>query len=76
LQISEQPIIARTIILLAHELGLQVIAEGIENEVMLKQLLGLGCSFDQGFHFAPALEAIDARAWLYRHCKSWGVNEG
>lgn len=46
--------LVRTIVLMAQELGLQVIAEGIETHEQLTQLLEMGCGLGQGFHlFRP-----------------------
>jgi len=43
--------IVRTIIDLAHNLGLKVTAEGVEKREMNDALAGLGCDYAQGFHF-------------------------
>lgn len=40
--------IIRTILLLGQNLGLEVVAEGIETEVQLRGLRGIGCEFGQG----------------------------
>lgn len=50
--------IAESIIAMAHKLGLQVIAEGIETEEQLQCLLQAGCDYGQGFLFAPALPEV------------------
>jgi diguanylate cyclase (GGDEF)-like protein/PAS domain S-box-containing protein len=47
--------IVRTIIDLAHHLGLDVVAEGIERPEQLAAVAELGCDYAQGFLFAPAL---------------------
>jgi EAL domain-containing protein (putative c-di-GMP-specific phosphodiesterase class I) len=47
--------IVQAIIALAHSLGMQVIAEGVENEIQLNKLKRLGCNFAQGYHFAKPL---------------------
>ncbi len=54
---SENTAIVETIITLAHNLGLLVIAEGIETKTQLAQLKALGCNYGQGHLFAPALES-------------------
>jgi len=44
--------IVRVIITLAHNLGLKVVAEGVETEEQAKQLTELGCELAQGYFFA------------------------
>jgi diguanylate cyclase (GGDEF)-like protein/PAS domain S-box-containing protein len=48
--------IVKAIITLARNLGLDVIAEGVENEVQLAVLTGHGCEYAQGFYFAPPMD--------------------
>lgn len=48
--------VVRTIIELARDLGMNTIAEGVENESQLQLLDGLGCRCAQGNLFAPALD--------------------
>jgi diguanylate cyclase (GGDEF)-like protein/PAS domain S-box-containing protein len=55
--------IVRTIIEMAHTLGLAVIAEGVENEGQKHFLRGLGCEQAQGFFFSRPVDA-DALAAL------------
>ena len=47
--------LVRSIIALAHALGLHVVAEGIENEEQLKLLCEMGCDYGQGFLFSRPL---------------------
>jgi diguanylate cyclase (GGDEF)-like protein len=51
--------IIKAIINLAHSLGLDVIAEGIETEAQLEILRGLGCEYGQGYLFAYPLSSRD-----------------
>jgi len=55
--------IVRTIIEMAHTLGLAVIAEGVENEGQKHFLRGLGCEQAQGYLFSQPVDA-DAMAEL------------
>lgn len=59
---DENSEIIRTIITLAHTLGLDVIAEGIETEMQLTQLRWLDCEQGQGYYFShpiPRQELIN-----------------
>lgn len=47
--------IARTIISLAHTMGMKVVAEGIEEEFQKTHLRTLGCEYGQGYLFAKPL---------------------
>jgi EAL domain-containing protein (putative c-di-GMP-specific phosphodiesterase class I) len=58
--------IARSIIELAHNLGLRVVAEGVEEQGQMDFLASYGCSEYQGFLFSPAVPA-DAFAELLRN---------
>ena len=49
--------IVQAIVSLAHNLGMKVIAEGVETGKQLQQLADLGCDFCQGFFFARPLTA-------------------
>ena len=52
-------VIAAALIDLAHKLGIQVIAEGVEHEMQLDQLIALGCEKAQGYFFSCALPSAD-----------------
>lgn len=62
--------IARSIVALAHSLGLTVVAEGVETDEQLEFLRELGCETYQGWLFAKALEADDLGARLTRTVSS------
>jgi diguanylate cyclase (GGDEF)-like protein len=50
----------RAIVELGHNLGMDVVAEGVETEAQLKGLRALGCEFCQGFLFSKPVEAAVA----------------
>jgi diguanylate cyclase (GGDEF)-like protein/PAS domain S-box-containing protein len=50
----------RTILSLAHNLGVEVVAEGIEEVVQAEQLRDLGCGWGQGYLFSRPVEAHSA----------------
>ena len=56
--------ISRTIITLAHSLGLSVVAEGVETQAQLDFLLKEGCNQFQGFLFSRALPIEQLQAYL------------
>jgi len=51
---------------LAHNLGLEVVAEGVEDRATFNMLAVLGCDVVQGWLVAPALPAADLVSWLDR----------
>ncbi len=56
--------ITRTVISMAHNLGLKVIAEGVETEAQLAFLAEHGCDEIQGYHFSRPLAAEECGVWL------------
>ncbi|TVQ52262.1 MAG: EAL domain-containing protein [Spirulina sp. DLM2.Bin59] len=61
----DSSIIVQTIIALAHHLGLDVVAEGIECAQQAEQLQNLGCDLGQGFWFARPLGIPQATQLLH-----------
>jgi diguanylate cyclase (GGDEF)-like protein/PAS domain S-box-containing protein len=61
---SESAEIVRTIVMLAHNLGMEVIAEGVETAQQLTYLRALGCEYGQGYLFSQPVEAEAAAALL------------
>ena len=59
-----RPVILRSIISLAHDLGMEVVAEGAETDSDAVELFQLGCEYAQGFYFGEPMSAEDARALL------------
>jgi len=57
-------IIVHSIIDLAHNLGLSVIAEGVESQQILSQLQQRKCDRAQGFHVSPPLPGDALSQWL------------
>jgi diguanylate cyclase (GGDEF)-like protein len=56
--------IVKSTIDLAHNLGLTVIAEGVESQATWDRLIALGCDAAQGFHICPPVPLGDMTAWL------------
>ncbi len=58
--------VVRAAIRLAHELGIEVIAEGVETEAQASFLSSAGCDNAQGYLYSRAVDAIAATALLLR----------
>ncbi len=58
--------IVRSTIDLAHNLGLSVVAEGVETAAILAQLRALGCDEAQGYFISKPLPAVEFNAWRTR----------
>jgi EAL domain-containing protein (putative c-di-GMP-specific phosphodiesterase class I) len=56
--------IVRAIVTLAHNLGLDVTAEGIETPEQLAELRKLGCESGQGYFFSKPVDAVKAEALI------------
>ena len=56
--------LCKAIILMAHELGIKVVAEGVETEQQRDLLLAAGCDYAQGYWFARPMSAPDFEAFL------------
>jgi diguanylate cyclase (GGDEF)-like protein len=62
---EDSAVIVKSTIDMAHNIGRQVVAEGVENhdtQVLLKRL---GCDFLQGFHISRPLSADDFQIWYH-----------
>ena len=60
-------VIVHSTIALAHNMGYQVVAEGVENAETLELLQVLGCDEVQGFYFSEPMEATSVPAWIKHH---------
>ena len=59
-----RPILLRSIITLAHDLGMDVVTEGIETESDAIELQQMGSEFAQGFAFGQPMSAAETRKFL------------
>jgi diguanylate cyclase (GGDEF)-like protein/PAS domain S-box-containing protein len=62
--------IVTAVVGLAHALGLRVVAEGVETEAQLTELVSLGCDEAQGYYFAPPQPAADLQP-LVSSARRW-----
>jgi EAL domain-containing protein (putative c-di-GMP-specific phosphodiesterase class I) len=60
----------KAIINLAHNLNMEVIAEGVETRTQQEHLQELKCEYGQGYYFAPPLNAQKAEE-LLDSCPVW-----
>jgi diguanylate cyclase (GGDEF)-like protein/PAS domain S-box-containing protein len=67
---SEEFTIVRSMIDLGHNLGLKVVAEGVEHADDLVLLRRLGCDLAQGFHLAKPLPLDELLVWLDQYSAS------
>ena len=64
---SDDAVIVRSTIDLAHNMGLSVVAEGVEGDVALALLRGYRCDMAQGYLFSPPLRDRELVQW----CEAW-----
>ncbi|MDX6258246.1 MAG: hypothetical protein QOJ11_4580 [Frankiales bacterium] len=60
---SGDTVIVRSTIELGHNLGLRVVAEGVESAEVWRQLLPLGCDLVQGFYLGAAMTGAQFEQW-------------
>ncbi|HKS55551.1 MAG TPA: EAL domain-containing protein [Steroidobacteraceae bacterium] len=56
--------IVNSTVRMAHELGLQVVAEGVESEWTAQYLAQAGYDYGQGYRYSPAIPAEECRRWI------------
>jgi EAL domain-containing protein (putative c-di-GMP-specific phosphodiesterase class I) len=61
---AEEESIVRAVLDLGRELGLLVVAEGVEDETTKMRLIDAGCRVAQGWHFGKAMPADEFARWL------------
>src|SRR5262249_37283694 len=61
--------IARTIVGLAHNLGLEVVAEGVETEEQSQLLRLMGCEYGQGYYVSEPIDIATVRSFIARRTK-------
>jgi sensor c-di-GMP phosphodiesterase-like protein len=54
----------QTILVIARNLGLECVAEGIESEAQFTCLREHGCSLGQGYHFSRPLREAEFLDWM------------
>ena len=63
---SSDLVLCQAIIIMAHKLGLKVVAEGVETEEQRQLLAIAGCDYGQGYLFSKPVSADDFSSLLSR----------
>ncbi|QJC55343.1 putative signaling protein [Polaromonas vacuolata] len=66
---TDDKVLCEAIIVMAHKLGLKVIAEGVETQAQLDLLTAYGCDYAQGWLYSKAVTAPDFFALLLKNVK-------
>ena len=67
MQDKDNAIIVKSVINLAHNLGLRVIAEGVEQSEQLEYLKEHGCDVIQGYYYSRPLPAKEFQQWVMKY---------
>ncbi|HED39429.1 MAG TPA: EAL domain-containing protein [Chromatiales bacterium] len=73
LEDESDEVIVRSTIDLAHNIGMKVVAEGVEQQALYDKLLSLGCDAVQGFHMGRPMPPAGFLRWLKE--SPWGLNK-
>ena len=65
---SNDLVLSEAIVIMAHKLGLKVVAEGVETEAQRRLLIGIGCDYGQGYLFSKPLPAAEFEQFLLGGC--------
>jgi diguanylate cyclase len=68
--------IVRSTVDLAHSLGLQMVAEGVEHGEAACRLTQMGCDVAQGYHYSRPVPPAELTAWLRERTASLSVPAG
>jgi EAL domain-containing protein (putative c-di-GMP-specific phosphodiesterase class I) len=68
---EDSRLIVRSVIDLAHALGMSAVAEGVENAETLELLASLGCDQVQGFFIARPMEPAKLVPWMLGNSRRW-----
>ncbi|HUK55548.1 MAG TPA: EAL domain-containing protein [Nitrospiria bacterium] len=70
---ADDAVIVRSTIDLAHNLGLKVVAEGVESREVLERLVEMGCDAAQGYYMSRPIPAEELARWLTD--SPWGLKK-
>ncbi len=75
LQSEPDEIIVNSTITMAHNLGLEVVAEGVEDHQTLEMLQDMGCDQVQGYYFSRPENAETMTTWIEENFKAKGLKK-
>jgi EAL domain-containing protein (putative c-di-GMP-specific phosphodiesterase class I) len=61
--------LCKAIVTMSHELGMTVVAEGVETQAQRDLLISVGCDYGQGYLFSRPLGVADFEAFYEKHRK-------
>jgi diguanylate cyclase (GGDEF)-like protein len=61
---ADDEVLVRSLVELGHNLGLTVVAEGVEDQATLDALSAVGCDIAQGFHLGRPMPTEALNAWM------------
>ena len=64
---TEDDVLVRSLVELGHNLGLTVVAEGVEDQATLDALADAGCDVAQGYHLGRPMPSDRLEGWLQEH---------
>ena len=64
---ASDAVLVRSVVEIGHNLGLAVVAEGVEDAATLAALVEVGCDVAQGYHLGRPMPAADLSDWLAAH---------
>lgn len=65
--------VPRAVVGLAHSMGMDVVAEGIEHPHQLARVKEMGCEMGQGYLFSRPMPEPEAREWLSANQSGWSA---
>ncbi|MDX6301032.1 MAG: hypothetical protein QOF53_2246 [Nocardioidaceae bacterium] len=72
LEQAENPTIVKATVALGHDLGLRVVAEGVESDLTRNRVAELGCDLYQGYGLARPMPGPEVLGWLARRARYTG----
>jgi diguanylate cyclase (GGDEF)-like protein len=73
---TDDEVIVRSVVDLARNLGLQTVAEGVEDEATWQHLTDLGCDSAQGYFLARPMTADLFTGWLHQYAETLARRAG